>query len=79
MVKIGNLTVNPYDVKDFIIYDKGDTCEFIIKFRSGVEKTAFEGTAEQCDRLSKTPQCKRISNLITERQVRQARVRVFEG
>ena len=79
VVKIGNLTVNPYEVDDFIIYDEGDTCQAIIRFRSGSEEVAFEGTVEQCTSLFKSDLCKRISNLITERQVRQARARVFEG
>ena len=77
MVKIGKLTVNPYDVDEFIIYNKRDTCEFIIRFRSGVEQVAFEGTREQCESLSSSDICKRIAKHSLMRKTRKPRV--FEG
>ena len=74
MVKIGKLTVNPYDVDEFIIFFKRDTCEFIIRYRSGVEQVAFEGTSEQCKSLLNSDICKRIAKQSLMRKPRKPRV-----
>ena len=61
MVKIGRLAVNPYDVDEFIINNKGDMCEAIISFKSGAaDQVVLEGTFEQCESLFSSDVCQQI-------------------
>lgn len=68
-VKIGKIYVNPYDVAELILFPKSDTCQAILKYRSGTEEVTFEGTEEQCKSLFRSPICQQIAKLIHDREI----------
>lgn len=77
-VKIGKIYVNPYDVAELILFSQSDTSQAILKYRSGAEEVAFEGTEEQCKSLFRSPICQQIAKLIHDREVRR-KSRTHEG
>ena len=78
-VKIGNIdNVNPYNVAELIISYAGNTSQAILKYRSGAEEVAFEGTEAQCENLFRSPICQQIAKLIREKEVRR-KSRTHEG